>query len=57
MLAGLIPIMFIHGTGSEVMQRIAAPMIAGMITAPLLYMILIPIIYLLWQKNKLAMTD
>jgi len=55
-LAGLIPIMFIHGTGSEVMQRIAAPMIGGMITAPLLSMIIIPIIYLLWQKRKLLIT-
>ena len=41
-LAGLLPIMFGEGTGSEVMQRIAAPMIGGMITAPLLSMLVIP---------------
>ena len=35
-LAGLLPIMWSHGTGSEVMQRIAAPMVGGMVTAPLL---------------------
>ena len=44
-LAGLLPIMWSHGTGSEVMQRIAAPMIGGMITAPLLSMLLIPVGY------------
>ncbi len=41
-LAGLLPIMVAHGTGSEVMQRIAAPMVGGMITAPLLSMLVIP---------------
>ncbi|MBS0568966.1 MAG: efflux RND transporter permease subunit, partial [Proteobacteria bacterium] len=41
-LAGLLPIMLGHGAGSEVMQRIAAPMIGGMITAPLLSMLVIP---------------
>jgi Cu(I)/Ag(I) efflux system membrane protein CusA/SilA len=44
-LAGLLPIMWSHGTGSELMQRIAAPMIGGMITAPLLSMLLIPVAY------------
>lgn len=52
-LASLIPIMFEHGTGSEVMQRIAAPMIGGMITAPLFSMIVVPVIYFLWQRRKL----
>ena len=41
-IAGLLPIMWSHGTGSEVMQRIAAPMIGGMITAPLLSLFVIP---------------
>ena len=44
-LAGLLAIMWSHGTGSEVMQRIAAPMIGGMITAPLLSMLVIPAVY------------
>ena len=42
-VAGLLPIMWSAGTGSEVMQRIAAPMIGGMITAPLLSMLVIPV--------------
>ncbi len=46
-IAGLLPIMFGAGTGSEVMQRIAAPMVGGMITAPLLSMFVIPVAYLL----------
>lgn len=50
-VAGLIPIMLGHGTGSEVMQRIAAPMVGGMITAPLLSLFVIPAIYLLWKRE------
>ena len=52
-LAGLMPIMIGHGTGSEVMSRIAAPMVGGMITAPILSMIVLPVIYWLWQRRKL----
>ena len=48
-IAGLYPIMLGHGTGSEVMQRIAAPMVGGMITAPLLSLFVIPAIYVLWK--------
>jgi Cu(I)/Ag(I) efflux system membrane protein CusA/SilA len=42
---GLLPIFWGHGTGSEIMSRIAAPMVGGMITAPLVSMFLIPIVY------------
>ncbi len=52
-IAGLLPIMLGSGTGSEVMQRIAAPMIGGMITAPLLSMFVIPAVYLLWKQREL----
>ena len=52
-LAGLFPIMWSGGTGSEVMQRIAAPMIGGMITAPLLSMLVIPVVYLLMRRRQL----
>ncbi|MDG4867020.1 efflux RND transporter permease subunit [Guyparkeria sp. 1SP6A2] len=52
-LAGLMPIMIGHGTGSEVMSRIAAPMVGGMITAPILSMIVLPVIYWLWQRRRL----
>jgi AcrB/AcrD/AcrF family len=44
-MAGLLPIMWNHGTGAEVMQRIAAPMIGGMISSTLLTLIVIPAIY------------
>jgi Cu(I)/Ag(I) efflux system membrane protein CusA/SilA len=50
-LAGLLPIMWGSGTGSEVMQRIAAPMVGGMITAPLLSMFVIPAVYLLMRRR------
>ena len=51
-LAGLAPIMWSEGTGAEVMQRIAAPMIGGMITAPLLSMFVIPAAYYLMRRGK-----
>ena len=51
-LAGLFPIMLGGGTGSEVMQRIAAPMVGGMITAPLLSMLVIPAAYLLLRRRR-----
>ncbi|MDP5238751.1 efflux RND transporter permease subunit [Uliginosibacterium sp. 31-16] len=51
-LAGLLPIMWGGGTGSEVMQRIASPMVGGMITAPLLSMFLVPAVYLLMRRRR-----
>ncbi|MEP7140052.1 MAG: efflux RND transporter permease subunit, partial [Caldimonas sp.] len=56
-LAGLLPIMWGSGTGSEVMQRIAAPMVGGMITAPLLSMFVIPAAYLLMRRRRGARSD
>ena len=53
-LAGLLPVMLGHGAGSEVMQRIAAPMVGGMVTAPLLSMFIIPAAWLLLQRRRLA---
>ena len=50
-VAGLVPIMWSEGSGSEVMQRIAAPMIGGMLTAPLLSMFVIPAAYLLLNRS------
>ena len=50
-LAGLVPIMYGSGTGSEVMQRIAAPMVGGMMTAPLLSMFVVPAVYLLLRRR------
>jgi Cu(I)/Ag(I) efflux system membrane protein CusA/SilA len=51
-LAGLAPIMWSDGAGSEVMQRIAAPMIGGMITAPVLSMLVIPAAYYLMRRRR-----
>ncbi len=53
-LAGLAPIVVGHGAGSEVMSRIAAPMIGGMLTAPLLSMLVIPAAYLLLRRRRSA---
>ncbi|WP_262689898.1 efflux RND transporter permease subunit [Kordiimonas aestuarii] len=51
-IAGLVPIMRGEGTGSEVMQRIAAPMVGGMVTATLLSLIAIPVIFYLWRQAR-----
>ncbi len=55
-LAGLLPILIGHGTGSEVMSRIAAPMIGGMITAPLLSLFLLPAVYRWLWKRRLGLS-
>ena len=52
--AGLIPIMYGDATGSEVMQRIAAPMIGGMATATILTLFVIPAIFVIWKRFSLA---
>ena len=52
-IAGLLPIMWGSGTGSEVMRRIAAPMVGGMITAPMLSMLVIPAAFLLIRRRSL----
>ena len=52
-IMGLLPIMWGHGTGSQVMKRIAAPMVGGLITSTLLTLIVIPVIYHLWRGRKL----
>ena len=53
-VVGLLPIMIGSGSGSEIMQRIAAPIIGGMITASMISMFLIPVLYYLWQGRKLT---
>ena len=54
-IAGLLPIMYGSGTGSEVMRRIAAPMLGGMVTAPLLSMFVIPAAcLLLWRRRVVS---
>ena len=53
-LAGLIPMMWGQGTGSEIMARIAAPMVGGMVTAPLLSMLVVPAAWWLLQRRRFA---
>jgi Cu(I)/Ag(I) efflux system membrane protein CusA/SilA len=52
-LAGLIPIMFSHGTGADIMKRIAAPMIGGVVTSTILELIIYPAIYMIWRGREL----
>jgi Cu(I)/Ag(I) efflux system membrane protein CusA/SilA len=55
-MVGLLPIMWSQGTGSEVMKRIAAPMVGGMISATILTLVVVPAIYGLWKGWKLKKT-
>jgi Cu(I)/Ag(I) efflux system membrane protein CusA/SilA len=52
-IVGLLPILWGSGTGSEVMSRLAAPMVGGMISAVLLTLLVLPVIYLLWRGRQL----
>ena len=52
-LAGLVPIMFSTGTGADVMKRIAAPMVGGVITSTILELIIYPAIYVIWKEREL----
>ena len=53
-LAGLTPIMYTHGVGSEVMQRIAAPMLGGIISSAILSLVIIPILFEIYAKKELS---
>jgi Cu(I)/Ag(I) efflux system membrane protein CusA/SilA len=52
-IAGLLPIMWSHGAGSDVMKRIAAPMIGGVITSVMMELLVYPAIYFLWKKKEI----
>ena len=52
-LAGLLPIMWSHGTGADVMKRIAAPMVGGVVTSGIMELAIYPIIYYLWRGRRL----
>ena len=53
-IAGLLPIMLGGGTGSEVMRRIAAPMVGGMVSATVLTLVVIPAVFLIWKGTKIS---
>ncbi|MFT7004571.1 MAG: Cu(I)/Ag(I) efflux system membrane protein CusA/SilA [Sulfurimonas sp.] len=52
-LAGLLPIMYTHGVGSEVMQRIAAPMLGGVVSSAILSLVIIPILFEIYSKWRI----
>jgi len=56
-IAGLLPIMLGGGTGSEVMRRIAAPMVGGMVSATILTLIVIPALFLIWRARQIHATE
>jgi copper/silver efflux system protein len=51
-IAGLVPILWSQGTGADVMKRIAAPMVGGMLTSTVLTLVVIPAIYSLWRERR-----
>ena len=51
-IAGLAPILWSTGTGADVMKRIAAPMVGGMVTSTVLTLVVIPAIFLLWRRRE-----
>jgi Cu(I)/Ag(I) efflux system membrane protein CusA/SilA len=53
-LAGLLPVLWSHGTGADVMKRIAAPMVGGVVTSALLELVVYPALYLTWKGRRLA---
>jgi len=55
-VAGLVPIMWAHGTGSQIMKRIAAPMVGGMISTTILSLLVLPTIYYLWKMREVRET-
>ena len=56
-IGGLLPILWGHGTGAGVMKRIAAPMVGGMVSATVLTLVVVPVIYFIWQGAALSRED
>jgi Cu(I)/Ag(I) efflux system membrane protein CusA/SilA len=52
MCVGLIPVLWASGAGSEIMKRIAAPMVGGIVTSFLLELLVYPAVYALWKEKK-----
>jgi Cu(I)/Ag(I) efflux system membrane protein CusA/SilA len=55
-IAGLLPIMWSHGAGADVMKRIAAPMVGGVVTSGIMELMVYPVIYYLWRGRNLEKT-
>jgi Cu(I)/Ag(I) efflux system membrane protein CusA/SilA len=56
-MGGLLPIMWTTGTGADVMKRIAAPMIGGMVSSTVLTLLVIPVLYALWRSRSVPAVD
>jgi len=56
-IAGLLPIMFSSGTGSEVMRPIATPMVGGMLSVTVLALLVVPVVYCMWRSSRFGMQD
>jgi Cu(I)/Ag(I) efflux system membrane protein CusA/SilA len=56
-IGGLLPILWGHGTGASVMKRIAAPMVGGMLSATVLTLVVIPVVYFIWQGNAVSRAE
>ncbi len=54
-VGGLLPVLFSHGAGADMMKRIAAPMVGGMFSAALLALVVVPAVYTLWQRRRLGL--
>jgi Cu(I)/Ag(I) efflux system membrane protein CusA/SilA len=52
-IAGLLPILWSHGAGADVMKRIATPMIGGIVTSTVMELLVFPAIYFLWRSHQL----
>ncbi len=53
-IAGLLPILWSHGAGADVMKRIATPMIGGVVTSTLMELLVYPAIFYLWRSRRLS---
>jgi copper/silver efflux system protein len=56
-IAGLLPIMWSHGAGADVMKRIAAPMVGGVVTSGIMELLVYPVIFYLWRGRGLDRSD
>ena len=56
-MAGLVPILWSQGTGADVMKRIAAPMVGGMLTSTVLTLVVIPAVYSLWKEREVRVLN
>ncbi|OQW32417.1 MAG: hypothetical protein A4E20_13885 [Nitrospira sp. SG-bin2] len=56
-MGGVLPIMWTTGTGADVMKRIAAPMIGGMVSSTVLTLLVIPVLYAVWRSRSLPANE